>query len=259
VKYLTALLLLFSGAFAQEVAPIRDNSFLVEEAYNQESGIVQHIGLFRTDKQLHNGVFVFTQEWPVISSRHQFSYSLPLSRVSQELHLENILLNYRYQIVQQKEISIAPRLTAILPVHNKGLSASTSGIEFNLPVSSELSDSWVMHVNAGGNFVSEKGDTETTSMKTRASFSGLSFVYLASSVFNIINEFTYAVEKTISGESAVAISSFTWNPGFRFAINLKSGAQLVPGFSLPLQNVDAKSELGLLFYLSFEHSFRKIK
>src|SRR5204862_6817743 len=104
---------------------------------------------------------------------------------------------------------------------------STSGIEFNLPISSELSDSWVIHVNTGANFVSEKGDTETTSTKTRASFSGLSFVYLASYVLNIINEFTYAVEKTSGGESAEAISSFTWNPGFRFAINFKSGAQLV--------------------------------
>jgi hypothetical protein len=258
MRYLTALLVLISRAYAQEAVPIKDNSFLVEEAYNQEEGVVQHIGFYKADKKLHQGVFVFTQEWPVFSSRHQLSYSLPVSSDAQ-LQLQNILLNYRYQLVQGKEISVAPRLTAILPVHNKGVNTSSSGIEFNLPISSELSDSWVMHVNAGGNFISEKSDSNSVRSKTTTSFSGLSFIYLASASFNIISEFTYAVEKTSNGESVESISSFTWNPGVRFAINFKSGSQLVPGFSLPLLTEEAISEPGILFYLSFEHSFKKIK
>ena len=31
---------------AEEPAPIQDNSFLIEEAYNQEAGVVQHIQTF---------------------------------------------------------------------------------------------------------------------------------------------------------------------------------------------------------------------
>src|SRR5436190_17719788 len=99
MKYLSAFLLVLSRVYAQEAAPIKDNSFLVEEAYNQERGVVQHIGVFRADRTLHNGTFIFTQEWPFVSNRHQLSYSLPVSRVSQRLQLENILLNYRYQLL----------------------------------------------------------------------------------------------------------------------------------------------------------------
>jgi len=36
-------LLLASHMVGQEVVHIADNSFLIEEAYNQEAGVVQHI------------------------------------------------------------------------------------------------------------------------------------------------------------------------------------------------------------------------
>jgi len=32
-----------SGVLAEEPKKIRDNSFLLEEAYNQEEGVIQHI------------------------------------------------------------------------------------------------------------------------------------------------------------------------------------------------------------------------
>jgi hypothetical protein len=127
-----AMLFLPAVACAQEAVPIRDNSFLIEEAYNQEKGVVQHIGVFRADRRLNEGIFVFTQEWPVFSSRHQFSYSLPVSSAG-GLLLENVILHYRYQLLQQVKISMAPRITAILPVHNKYSGTSSSGFEFNLP------------------------------------------------------------------------------------------------------------------------------
>ena len=46
-------------------APISDNSFLIEEAYNQEPGVVQHISNFsRADLAARLGPIPFTQEWP---------------------------------------------------------------------------------------------------------------------------------------------------------------------------------------------------
>ena len=54
-------------------AGVQDNSFLIEEAYNQEAGVVQHI--FNLRRQGHDWSFAFTQEWPVGSQTHQFSYS----------------------------------------------------------------------------------------------------------------------------------------------------------------------------------------
>src|SRR5436305_2716241 len=58
---------------------IQDNSFLVEEAYNQEFGVVQHISSFTRFWNSKDWVYSFTQEWPVPGdSRHQLSYTLLL-------------------------------------------------------------------------------------------------------------------------------------------------------------------------------------
>ncbi|HXE97759.1 MAG TPA: hypothetical protein VN642_15245 [Dongiaceae bacterium] len=43
------------------------------------------------------------------------------------------------------------------------------------------------------------------------------------------------------------------NPGMRFAVNFKSGLQIVPGFSVPVGVGPSKGEYGGLLYLSFEH------
>src|ERR1041384_7888387 len=87
------LLLATTAAFAQETGPpedekseaselltgVQDNSFLLEEAYNQEPGVVQHINLLLYDRDAKNWAYAFTQEWPVRSMKHQFSYTIPLT------------------------------------------------------------------------------------------------------------------------------------------------------------------------------------
>jgi hypothetical protein len=90
--------LAFSAAAAVAAEPlakgIQDNSFLIEEAYNQEAGVVQHI----TNLRRQNGQwqFSFSQEWPVFSQTHQFSYSVPYNFGSNR-GVGDITLNYRYQ------------------------------------------------------------------------------------------------------------------------------------------------------------------
>ena len=43
---------------------IQDNSFLIEEAYNQDPGIIQEIQLYLRDLRTGAWVYSFTQEWP---------------------------------------------------------------------------------------------------------------------------------------------------------------------------------------------------
>lgn len=44
----TMLFMVTSAGFAkEEVKKIEDNSFLIEEAYNQEYGVIQHINSFQ--------------------------------------------------------------------------------------------------------------------------------------------------------------------------------------------------------------------
>lgn len=63
------LLLLPFSLLAQErepktSAPIQDNSFLIEEAYNQEDGVVQHISSFQRLTNSHDWVYTQTDECP---------------------------------------------------------------------------------------------------------------------------------------------------------------------------------------------------
>src|ERR1044071_8602709 len=78
---------------------IQDNSFFIEEAYNQEAGVVQHI--FNLPIDFTNGsreiAPSFTQEWPVFSQTHQLSYTIPYVFTEDENGMEDMRLNYRLQ------------------------------------------------------------------------------------------------------------------------------------------------------------------
>jgi hypothetical protein len=56
---------------------IQDNGFLLEEAYNQEAGVVQHINTF-TRSSAGAWTYSFTQEWPLGGIAHQLSYTIRL-------------------------------------------------------------------------------------------------------------------------------------------------------------------------------------
>ena len=113
-----------------EPPTIQDNSFLMEEAYNQEEGVVQHINAFQW---MRGGEWLatFTQEWPVPRQAHQFSYTVAYQRVDgdagRRAGLGDIALNYRYQLAGSGEtrFACAPRLSLLLPTgsYRKGLGA----------------------------------------------------------------------------------------------------------------------------------------
>ena len=142
---------------------IQDNSFFIEEAYNQEAGVVQHIlngSYFLTrrngpdDKELS---FVFTQEWPVGSQTHQFSYTVPYGFLEtgglETSGIQDVLINYRLQMLTEtaQRPAFAPRFSLIIPTgdEDEGFGSGTLGYQINLPVSKIVSDRWTLHANAG--------------------------------------------------------------------------------------------------------------
>lgn len=70
------------SAVAQSVGAqspaIADNSFLIEEAYNQEPGVVQHISAWQRSLRSAAWGFTFTQEWPLGTQTLQLRYTIPL-------------------------------------------------------------------------------------------------------------------------------------------------------------------------------------
>lgn len=53
------------NASAAEAKRIEDNSFLLEEAYNQEEGVIQYIQSYQYSKKTKNWNYTFTNEIPM--------------------------------------------------------------------------------------------------------------------------------------------------------------------------------------------------
>jgi len=256
----------------RNVDGIMDNSFLVEEAYNQESGIVQHIlttaysvdRMSGPDDQSWN--LAFTQEWPVFSQTHQFSYTVPYNFVRSggrsDDGIGDVLLNYRYQAYYEEKTlrAFAPRLSLILPTGDalRGFGENTLGYQVNLPFSTALGDNWFVHLNAGTTFLP---DAASATGRDLLHYNlGVSAIYAATRDIHFLVEWLGVWNETpnangnLRHEFASVIS-----PGVRKAFNFRSGSQLVLGVAAPIGLTGSAPDYGAFIYFSFEHSFLKGK
>jgi hypothetical protein len=137
-------------------SPIQDNSFLIEEAYNQETGVVQHISFFSYFPENEDWVYTFTQEWPAPGdARHQLSYTLPVVRPGDStVGVGDVALNYRYQLLGSgaARLAFSPRFSLLLPSGDAQSARGFGGVAYqvNLPASIVLARRLVTHLNAGG-------------------------------------------------------------------------------------------------------------
>ena len=258
--------LLAAVAAAQEAGPrgseseanelltgLQDNSFLLEEGYNQDPGMVQHINVFLYDREEESWEYAFTQEWPLFSMKHQLSYTVPLTyeRESEEsLQLGNIALNYRYQLVGNGEsrVAVAPRLSVFLPTGDDDETTAedeaATAAEIGIPISTILGSRLIGHTNFAARWFEDDRDME----------------YLAaqSLIVPITPRFNVLVEGVWTGnndEHDLVIS-----PGIRWAYNLASGAQIVPGFAYVMDaDDDDDNDDAFLFYFSYENPFGRRK
>ena len=246
------------GAAQEAPAPIQDNSFLIEEAYNQEPGVVQHILLFGRDRVTRDWELAFTQEWPFFSQNHQLSYTIPVVRAGSSRGLGDVALNYRYRWLAGERAESVIRLSALLPTGSsaRGLGAGGPGVQVNLPVSLAVGRSLAMHWNAGGSLIPSARAIDGTRSSVRDLFAGGSVIWLVHPAINLLAETIWSrAESPEIGGTRVAETTLTLVPGVRGAINLRSGAQIVPGVGLMLDGRDGARVSGLLLYLSFEHGF----
>src|SRR6185503_6806191 len=173
---------LFGRAFAQQTPasasqdehPIQDNSFLAEEAYNQEPGVVQHIQTFTHLWNAKTWAYSFTQEWPLPDHwRHQLSYTVVEAKTDRTLNRSfgDLLLNYRYQLLGDGDarLAISPRATLIVPSGSvKNASGyGGAGVQAVVPASFVLDRHFVTHYDLGGTWVPRARDA---SQDTAASY-----------------------------------------------------------------------------------------
>ena len=241
--------------YAQFTKAIEDNSFVIEEAYNQEEGVVQHI--FACSKNPYDDFFEidFTQELPLSGQTHQLSYTLPFfvpSNPDDNAGMGDMLLSYRYQLINENGLAIAPRFSLVLPSGDNGYGNDVFGIQLNFPLSRRWNNEFVTHFNAGLTFLPNVKPTvsvlSTDVIATKKNIitysAGASGIFLASPRFNVMAEALYSSK---NGSDEIILS-----PGIRYAINIGS-LQIVPGLAFPFYFVASRNtETGFFLYLSFE-------
>ena len=265
---------------------IRDNAFFVEEAYNQEAGVVQHVifANFGVDERgtprTRSWDLNFSQEWPIFSQRHQFSYAIPYSfvDVSGEPHhdsdIGDIQLDYRYQVSldEGSSAAIAPRISLILPTgdEDRDFGNGVVGYQFNLPISKTITDRLYINFNAGfthlPNVQRRQADGRDTPEYDLLDLKlGASAIYSVTEEFNLMLEATWTAGQDIDEHASPLdkrimldrrhVHEVVISPGMRWAINLPENLQIVPGLAFPIGLTSDSVDYGIFFYLSIEHSF----
>ncbi len=262
--------LLCSLTFAQqnpstgsEPRKIQDNSFLLEEAYNQEPGVVQHISSITRFWNSQDWAYTFTQEWPVPGhARHQLSFTAAVLRAGEFLGrgagFGDLALNYRYQVLGSTEtrLAFAPRISALLPTGNFRLARGSggAGMQTDLPFSLVLNRRLVTHVNAGATFIPNARNPAGDRARATGYNLGQSFIFQAHPRFNLMFETVWTgSEQVVAPGRTQRIHDLLISPGIRWAYNFRSGLQIVPGIAVPIGVGPSAGERGLLLYLSFEH------
>ncbi|WP_291270854.1 transporter [Geothrix sp.] len=263
----------FSNALgAQEPSrptPIQDNSFLLEEAYNQETGVIQHIQTFSRLQRSGDWVYTFTEEWPWGGQRHQLSLTAPVQRLASSPDggrrgMGDLALNYRYQALGDGSsvVAFSPRLSVLLPTgnHNQGRGNGNPGLQVNLPLSVVLSDRFVTHMNLGYTYTPHAKDLLGHQADIGTTNIGQSFVWLARQDVNLLLEFAYTSGEVVAGPGVRQPTQSAFiSPGIRWAHTFPSGLQIVPGVAVPIGVGASRGEKAIFLYLSFEHPFTKGK
>ena len=250
--------------------PIEDNSFLVEEAYNQDRGEVQHIATFARMNGGPGWQATFTQEWPLGGRENQLSYAVAEvhpDAAGSAAHLGDLALNYRRQVRDRGGVLVAPRVTVVLPTGSArlGTGAGGVGLQANLPVTHELSPRWSIHSNVGGTVVPRGHDEDGGRVRSTNLTLAQSVIWLARPTFNVLVEGLWSHTATVpaGGGSAEHETQGIVSPGVRYAVNLASGMQIVPGVAVPLTvggNVRRSPvDVGVFAYFSVEHAFGRTR
>ncbi|HKT60730.1 MAG TPA: transporter [Gemmatimonadales bacterium] len=263
-RHLLAAGLLAGPLAAQETAPspIADNSFLIEEAYNQEPGVVQHISTFTRPAGGGAWAYSFTQEWPFRGSTHQLSYTVPvLNESGSGTGIGDIALNYRYQLLARGDggMHLAPRLSLLVPTgdERRGRGAGGFGMQTNLPLSVQPRPWLALHANAGLTWTPDAKNALGQSASTLGGNLGGSAIWLLRPNLNLMLELLWLSTQAVVGpDQRQREEALFLNPGVRWAFNFPSGLQIVPGVAYTVGLDDGAGADALFLYLSFEHPFR---
>lgn len=255
-------------ALAQDVGDFEDNSFLIEEAYNQESGVVQHIATLKNERETVRGnrtsntAFSFSQEWPIFGQRWQFAYGVKLFNVDFEdrdstasfvatLGVQQLDLSLRYQAISGDDspIAVAPELGFTKRNEHKG--RKDSGVGFTIPASARLSKRLAAHANLS------LASFPFSDRPQSVFLIGGSGIFAAHRRVHLLFEALAESERTKLGNGSFTETVTILSPGLRMELSSTSRGQWIAGFALPTTYREDENNAGFFLYFSFEHFYRK--
>lgn len=266
-----------SGSYLYYGQPyLEDNSMLIDEAFNQEAGIIQHISnMVASDKMLN---YSYTQEIPLVSHKHQLSFTFSYAWLKKPVQairsagipvstsgFGDILLSYHPLIAGKHSWAlVVPRITIIFPTGNvpSGFGNGGWGSQVNVAVTKRLSKKITAHTNTGYTYIihadhySYEGNGTPAGRYEKNISSvnlGASLVWLAHKKMHLLTEYIFSCEKRI-GDNGQLINGrlMTVNPGIRYAFDVGK-VQIVPGAGIPVNfNNGVFENAGTFLYLSVE-------
>ena len=258
-----------ASAQQEPIEVIEDNSFLIEEAYNQEPGVVQHIfqAVYSSDPRQRGWAFAFTQEWPIYGQDHQFSYTVLgyhlINEGERQYGVGDTFLNYRYQALEEGpgKPAFAPRFSLIIPTGNrdKGTGNGVVGYQWSLPFSKKVAPRLALHANLGVTYlphVQSPLDNGQLSPKRSlvSSWVGGSAIYALLPRLHLMLEWLAIIQDNINGAGRpVRTFNPLLSPGFRAAIVNEEDLQIVAGVGVPIGLNRQANNLAGFLYFSVEH------
>jgi DtxR family transcriptional regulator, Mn-dependent transcriptional regulator len=262
------LVMFSSGLWAQTAPPsepfrITDNSFLVEEAFNQDKGVFQNI--FGMTHVSGTWAATFTQEWPVPGETHQLSYTLVFVNDHHRSGVGDTLINYRYQVMDEGSgrPAFAPRVSLIVPTgdSNRGFGDGSLGLQVNLPFSKQTGD-WYWHWNAGLTWLARAratfvdGDVSVERRTSTASpFLAGSAIYRLRPMLHLMLESFASFDQTVQEVGTSRGTTVILSPGIRGGWDIGE-KQVVLGLAVPI-TWSSDTNAGVFVYASYELPFRK--
>lgn len=243
-------------------ARIEDNSFLLEEAYNQEWGVYQFIQKYQSSDKYKLYDYVFENDIPVTDKTHQFTYAIPYQKAdaNEKSGVGDVGLNWRIQPYNKNGVMLAERFGIVLPTGkvDTGAGNGVFGFEFMQAATININDRWSNHWNIGfrtmPNAKSAGIDKKRTLTNATA---GSSLIFVVNDSFDLMFEGLLDSGQSVDADGVKTSSTtLTINPGFRFAIDLDwKETQIVPGISFPTEILNSPSEHAVLVYFSIEPKF----
>ena len=240
--------------------PLQDNSFLIEEAYNQERGVIQHIVSAAYDRESGDWQATVTQEWPVPDETNQLSFTVPYALMGRgEDGAGDVLLNYRYQLAFERERrpALAPRLSLVLPTGSvrDGAGDGSVGVQVLVPASKQLGEHFAAHLNLGATILPRARAVDPPRHDRLVSWTGGgSLIWEPYNAINILAELLASRDAEIAEHGIDHETRVTFSPGVRVGWNGPWGVQWVVGVALPIGLTRPSDDLGVFLYFSAEQA-----